>query len=65
MGGKKPSMEEAMPAAFAEAQHDAAARSVLKSHYRDMQDVEFTVAGAASLYHAPNAQRANAPRKPR
>ncbi|MGD0190743.1 MAG: pyruvate, phosphate dikinase [Rhizomicrobium sp.] len=39
-GGKKPSMEELMPAAFAELQRIAAA---LEKHYRDMQDVEFTV----------------------
>ncbi|MGA9795407.1 MAG: pyruvate, phosphate dikinase [Rhizomicrobium sp.] len=39
-GGKKPSMEEAMPAAFAEL--DAIGKK-LEAHYRDMQDVEFTV----------------------
>ncbi|MBI3678344.1 MAG: pyruvate, phosphate dikinase [Proteobacteria bacterium] len=38
--GKKPSMEEAMPAAFAELNRIA---ERLESHYRDMQDVEFTV----------------------
>ncbi len=38
--GKKPSMEEAMPHAFAEL---AAIAAKLESHYRDMQDVEFTV----------------------
>lgn len=37
---KKPSMEEAMPAAFAEL---AAVFERLEKHYRDMQDVEFTV----------------------
>ncbi|MGH6877119.1 MAG: pyruvate, phosphate dikinase, partial [Rhizomicrobium sp.] len=39
-GGKKPSMEEAMPAAFAELN---AIGKKLEAHYRDMQDVEFTV----------------------
>ena len=39
-GGKKPSMEEAMPRAFAELK---AIGERLESHYRDMQDVEFTV----------------------
>ena len=39
-GGKRPSMEEAMPEAFAELVRIAA---VLEEHYRDMQDVEFTV----------------------
>ena len=39
-GGKKPSMEEAMPAAFAELKRIA---DTLEAHYRDMQDVEFTV----------------------
>src|SRR5690242_17864380 len=39
-GGKKPSMEEAMPAAFAELK---AIGEKLEAHYRDMQDVEFTV----------------------
>ncbi|MDP1626790.1 pyruvate, phosphate dikinase [Parvibaculum sp.] len=37
---KKPSMEEAMPAAFTEL---AAVFERLEKHYRDMQDVEFTV----------------------
>jgi pyruvate,orthophosphate dikinase len=37
---KKPSMEEAMPAAFAELKRIA---ERLEAHYRDMQDVEFTV----------------------
>ena len=37
---KRPSMEEAMPAAFAEL---SAIAAKLESHYRDMQDVEFTV----------------------
>ncbi len=39
-GGKKPSMEEAMPAAYAELK---AIGDKLEAHYRDMQDVEFTV----------------------
>ncbi len=39
-GGKNPSMEEAMPEAFAELKRIAEA---LEQHYRDMQDVEFTV----------------------
>src|SRR5436305_8308863 len=38
--GKRPSMEEALPAAYAEL-NDICAR--LEAHYRDMQDVEFTV----------------------
>jgi pyruvate,orthophosphate dikinase len=37
---KRPSMEEAMPEAFAELSRIA---SSLEAHYRDMQDVEFTV----------------------
>ena len=39
-GGKKPSMEEAMPAAFDELK---AIGERLEQHYRDMQDVEFTI----------------------
>ncbi len=39
-GDKKPSMEEAMPKAFAELK---AIADRLEGHYRDMQDVEFTV----------------------
>ena len=39
-GGRKPSMEEAMPKTFAEL--DVIAKK-LEAHYRDMQDVEFTV----------------------
>src|SRR6201999_4180921 len=39
-GGKKPSMEEAMPKAFDELK---AIGDRLEAHYRDMQDVEFTV----------------------
>jgi len=39
-GGKKPSMEEAMPVAFTELHRIT---QNLEAHYRDMQDVEFTV----------------------
>jgi pyruvate,orthophosphate dikinase len=39
-GAKKPSMEEAMPKAFAELK---AICDRLEHHYRDMQDLEFTV----------------------
>ncbi len=39
-GGKRPSMEEAMPQAYAELK---AIGERLEQHYRDMQDVEFTV----------------------
>ena len=39
-GGKRPSMEEAMPAAYAELK---AIGDRLEAHDRDMQDVEFTV----------------------
>ena len=39
-GSKRPSMEEAMPDAFSELKRIA---GVLEAHYRDMQDVEFTV----------------------
>jgi pyruvate,orthophosphate dikinase len=39
-GGRKPSMEEAMPEAFAELKRIG---DRLETHYRDMQDVEFTV----------------------
>jgi pyruvate,orthophosphate dikinase len=40
MGEKAPSMEEAMPEVFAEL---AAVFDRLERHYRDMQDIEFTV----------------------
>ncbi len=40
LGSKRPSMEESMPDAFAELSRIAAK---LEAHYRDMQDVEFTV----------------------
>ena len=39
-GAKAPSMEEAMPAVYAEL---AAVFDRLETHYRDMQDIEFTV----------------------
>jgi pyruvate, orthophosphate dikinase len=39
-GSNKPSMESAMPAAFAELER---IHGVLEKHYRDMQDLEFTV----------------------
>jgi pyruvate,orthophosphate dikinase len=39
-GGRKPSMEEAMPAAFEELKRIG---EKLEAHFRDMQDVEFTV----------------------
>ena len=39
-GAKKPSMEEAMPKAFAELKSIC---DRLEAHYRDMQDLEFTV----------------------
>ena len=39
-GADKPSMEEAMPEAFAEL---ARVFDLLENHYRDMQDIEFTV----------------------
>ncbi len=39
-GGKRPSMEEAMPQAYAELK---AIGEKLEQHYRDMQDVEFTI----------------------
>jgi pyruvate,orthophosphate dikinase len=40
IGSRRPSMEESMPVAFAELSRIA---STLEAHYRDMQDVEFTV----------------------
>ncbi|GGD51642.1 pyruvate, phosphate dikinase [Erythrobacter arachoides] len=39
-GAQAPSMEEAMPAAYAEL---ARVFDLLETHYRDMQDIEFTV----------------------
>ncbi len=40
LGSQRPSMEEAMPRAFAELSNIA---GLLEKHYRDMQDMEFTV----------------------
>ncbi|HEU0160867.1 MAG TPA: PEP/pyruvate-binding domain-containing protein, partial [Rhizomicrobium sp.] len=40
LGGRKPSMEEAMPRAYDELM---AIGQKLEQHYRDMQDVEFTI----------------------
>ncbi|MEX6633485.1 pyruvate, phosphate dikinase [Hyphococcus lacteus] len=40
MGDEEPSMEEAMPTAFAEL---CAVFDKLEKHYRDMQDIEFTI----------------------
>ena len=39
-GSEAPSMEEAMPAVFAELER---IRATLEAHYRDIQDIEFTV----------------------
>jgi pyruvate,orthophosphate dikinase len=39
-GGSEPSLEEAMPAAFSELEQVFAR---LEGHYRDMQDIEFTI----------------------
>jgi pyruvate,orthophosphate dikinase len=39
-GSKQPAMEETMPALFAELE---TVRGQLEAHYRDMQDIEFTV----------------------
>ena len=39
-GSDKPSMDKALPEAFAELKH---IQSTLERHYRDMQDLEFTV----------------------
>ena len=39
-GGREASLEEAMPAVFAELMD---ARTTLEKHYRDMQDIEFTI----------------------
>jgi pyruvate, orthophosphate dikinase len=39
-GSKLPAMEEVMPAVFGELQK---VRGILEDHYRDMQDIEFTV----------------------
>jgi len=55
MGEKAPSMEEAMPLVFAEF---VAAVGKLEGHYRDMQDVEFTVEqGRLYLLQTRNGKR--------
>ena len=55
MGDKTPSMEEAMPTVF-RAFDDAA--KVLEAHYRDVQDVEFTVErGRLYMLQTRNAKR--------
>jgi pyruvate,orthophosphate dikinase len=55
MGDRTPSMEEAMPAVF-KAFDDAA--KVLEAHYRDVQDVEFTVErGRLYMLQTRNAKR--------
>ena len=59
-GGKKPSMEEAMPAAFAEL---SAIAAKLEAHYRDMQDVEFTVQEGKLFMLQTRARQAPARRR--
>ena len=55
MGDRTPSMEEAMPTVF-KAFDDAA--KVLEAHYRDVQDVEFTVErGRLYMLQTRNAKR--------
>jgi pyruvate,orthophosphate dikinase len=55
MGEKAPSMEEAMPAVFAEFK---AVVERLERHYRDMQDIEFTVErGQLYMLQTRNAKR--------
>jgi pyruvate,orthophosphate dikinase len=55
MGDAAPSMEEAMPEVFSEF-HDAVRR--LEAHYRDMQDIEFTVErGRLYLLQTRNGKR--------
>ena len=55
MGDKNPSMEEAMPGPFGEF---VAAVDKLEAHYRDMQDVEFTVEqGRLYLLQTRNGKR--------
>jgi pyruvate,orthophosphate dikinase len=55
MGETAPSMEEAMPVVFAEFR-DVVAR--LEKHYRDMQDIEFTVEqGKLYMLQTRNAKR--------
>ncbi len=54
-GGKKPAMEEVMPKAHAELSQIAA---TLEAHYRDMQDVEFTVQeGTLYMLQTRNGKR--------
>ena len=50
---ERPSMEDAMPQALP---NSNAIGEPLEKHYRDMQDVEFTVAGRQAL-HAADALR--------
>ncbi len=52
-GAKPASMEEAMPEVYGEL---AKRLRPLETHYRDMQDIEFTVAGGQAL-DAPDARR--------
>ena len=52
-GSDKPSMERAMPEAYAEL---VRIYGILEKHYRDMQDMEFTVETRQAL-DAPDAQR--------
>jgi phosphoenolpyruvate synthase/pyruvate phosphate dikinase len=47
-------MEEAMPEAYAELM--AKVRETLEQHYRDMQDIEFTVQQKQAV-HAADPQR--------
>ena len=54
MGDQALSMEEAMPEVFAQF-HEAVVER-LERHYRDMQDIEFTVERGPAL-HAADAQR--------
>ncbi len=55
MGDKSPSMEEAMPAVFAEFRETV---GKLEAHYRDMQDIEFTVEqGRLWMLQTRNAKR--------
>jgi pyruvate,orthophosphate dikinase len=54
-GADKPSMEEAMPAAFGELAH---VFELLEKHYKDMQDIEFTVQqGKLWLLQTRNGKR--------
>ncbi len=56
MGDKAPSMEEAMPAVFAEFQ---TAVGKLERHYRDMQDIEFTVERGSPVHFADPQRQAH------